>query len=83
VFARASARAAALLAIQLAASAATALRPVFQDPHYHRPCDAEVVWNPHASEWWGFHTARRATLLVESGGARSADFLAREVWPTR
>jgi len=34
--------------------------PIFADPHYHGPCDPEIVWNDFEKEWWIFYTARRA-----------------------
>jgi len=36
-------------------------KPLFTDPNYHGSCDPEMIWNPHAKEWWIFYTARRAS----------------------
>lgn len=48
--------------LPVAGTGALVPKPLIADPHYHGSCDPEVVWNPHAKEWWVFYTARRATI---------------------
>ncbi len=52
----------AFLLINSALSAQELPDAYFQDPNYNGSADPEIVWNPHARQWWIFYTGRRATL---------------------